>query len=368
MSKIICEICGTTYQDTAECCPICGCTSGAGADLLGDELLMEEVAEEPKGKAGRESSKKKQIFDYDEVNTRRMEETSEVEVEEELYEEDEEDEEAPRHNTLVVILLTVLIAALLIAAGFIFVRYFLPNMKEEEETVPATTIAQIEESSEATELRIPCDTIILNSSKQAELNQPGFSHLINVVVSPEDTTDVLSFVSADENVATVSEDGKITAVGEGETIVTITCGDFQMYVNVICDFTQETEPATEETTDATGETTDETTGETTAETTAETTGETTGETEAAAETEGNKEVDPSIKLKLKKSDISLGLYYQFTLVLDCNLDPTDVEWSSEHSYIAKVDENGVVTAVKKGTTDIIVKYGDQEVRCKVRVV
>lgn len=355
MSKIVCEICGTTYQETAECCPICGCSGGSAADLLGDELLMEEAIEETNAA----SRKRKQIFDYDEVNTRKLEETSEVEVEEEDYDDDEEEEEAPRHNTFVVILLTVLIAGLLAAAGFIFVRYFLPNMGGgEQETVPATTVAQAEQTQAPTELRIPCDTIILHSSKQADLSQPGFSHLINVSVSPEDTTDVLSFVSADQSVATVSEDGKITAVGEGETIVTISCGNFQMYVNVVCDFTQETEPATEETADPTAETTEETAGEESDE----------GTDETQAATEGNKEVDPSIKLKLKKSDISLGLYYQFTLELDCSLDPSDVEWSSEHSYIAKVDENGVVTAVKKGTTDIIVKYGDQEVRCKVRVV
>lgn len=355
MSKIICDICGTSYQDTAECCPICGCSRGAAADLLGDELLAEEVAEQPKGKTGKFSSKKKQIFDYDEVNTLRDQEDPEIE-EEMSYDEEEEYEEAPRHNTLVVILLTILIAALLVAAGFIFVRYFLPNMGGDEETVPPTTTVAVEESTEATELRIPCETLFLNSSKQAELNQPGFSHLINVVVMPENTTDELTFVSADQSVATVSEDGKITAVAEGETIVTITCGGVQMYVNVVCDFTPETEPPTEETVDATAE------GETTDKTTDETTGETTAETEA----EGTKEVDPSIKLKLKKSDISLGVYYQFRLELDCDLDPKDVEWSSEHPYIATVDEEGVVTAVKSGTTAIIAKYGDQVVQCIVR--
>ena len=48
MSKIICDICGTTYQDTADCCPICGCTRDAAAALLGDDLLEEETVEEPK--------------------------------------------------------------------------------------------------------------------------------------------------------------------------------------------------------------------------------------------------------------------------------------------------------------------------------
>ena len=358
MSKIICEICGTTYQETADCCPICGCARGAAEDLLNEDVLAEEVVEETAAKSGAAASKKKKpIFDYDEVNTKPVDDTSEVEVEEDEFDEEDEEEEAPHHNTFVVIILTVLIVALLAAAGFIFVRYFLPNMGGEEEVAPVETIVQTEAVTEVTELRIPCDTIILNSSKQAELNQPGFSHLINVVVSPEDTTDVLSFVSADENVATVSEDGKITAVGEGETIVTISCGDFQMYVNVVCDFTQETEPTVEETAEATE-------GEEIAE---ETTGEAEEETVAETEAAAKKDVDPSIKLKLKKTDITLGLYYQFRLELDCNLDPKDVEWSSEHSYIAKVDEEGVITAMKKGTTDIIVKYGDQEVRCKVRI-
>ena len=87
-----------------------------------------------------------------------------------------------------------------------------------------------------------------------------------------------------------------------------------------------------------------------------------------AKDEGKKDVNPNVTLKLKKSDIRLGAYYQFRLELDCDLDPKDVEWSSEHPYVASVDEEGLVTALMKGAaTDIIVKYGDQEVRCIVRV-
>ena len=356
MSKIICDICGTTYQDTAECCPICGCSRDAAADLLGDDLL-EETIEETKGKPV--SQKKKQIFDYDEVNPLAREEVQEVEVEDDPYEEEEEYEESPRHNTFIVVLLTILIAALLIAAGFIFVRYFLPNMGGEEETAAATTEAVAEESTGVTEVRIPCDTLILSSSSKAELKQEGFSHLINVIATPEDTTDKLIFASADESVATVTEDGRITAVGEGETIVTITCGDVQMFVNVICDFSAETVPTTEATEAA----------EEAAETVAETVDaeETEAAEEGEAETESAKQIDSSITLKLKKTDISLGVYYQFRLELDCDLDPKDVEWSSEHPYIASVDDEGVITAIKSGTTAIIAKYGDQEVQCIVRI-
>ena len=360
MSKIICDICGTSYQDTAECCPICGCARGAAADLLADDLIAEGNVEKTNDNAAKNSSKKKQIFDYDEVNILLEQEDPEVDEDEADYDEEEEEDE-PRHNTFVVILLTVLIAALLIAAGFIFVRYFLPNLGGDEETVPETTLAQVEESAEATELRIPCEMLTVKSGLKVELSDVGFSHLINVVTVPEDTTDVVTYVSADQSVATVSEDGKITAVAEGETIVTISCGDVQMFVNVVCDFTPETEPTVEETGEAAteGDSTDETSGEQ----------EDASAGETAAEEDEKKEVDSSITLKLKKTDISLGVYYQFQLELDCDLDPKDVEWSSEHSYVASVNEEGVVTALKKGaTTDIIVKYGDQEVRCKVRVV
>ena len=359
MSKVICDICGTSFQDTAECCPICGCSRGAADEFLTGDMLAEEIMENSKA-AEKFGAKKKQIFNYDEVNVSADDSDDDMEYEEQDYEEDdEEEEEEPRHNTFVVILLTILIAALLVAAGFIFVRYFLPNMGEDKEsTVPETTVAvQTEEATVETELRIPCETLILNSSAKAELGGEGFSHLINVMPSPKDTTDKLIFVSEDPSIATVSEDGKITSVSEGETIVTISCGDVQMLVSVICDYTPETEPPTEATVAEE------------AENKADEVQTSAGESTNEVKDQGKKEINPNITLKLKKTDISLGAYYQFKLELDCDLDPSDVEWISEHPYVATVNEEGVVTAIMKGVaTDIIVKYGDQEVRCRVRVI
>lgn len=344
MSKIICEICGTSYQETAECCPICGCSRDAAAELLGEDLLAEESFEEAVGKDDAVSSKKKAIFDYDEVNGEAAPEQT-VEVSAAL--EEEEEEEEPRANTFVVILLTVLIAVLLLAAGFIFVKYFLPNMGEKDQPIPETTEAVIQETMPVatTELRIPCETLILNSGPRAEIKQAGFNHLINVTVSPADTTDEVTFSSADEAIATVTADGKITAVAEGETIVTVACGAFSFDVRVVCDFSQETVPPTEETAPEATQAT---------------------EAEEAPVQESKAPVDPSIVLKLKEPDISMGVYFAVQLQLDCELEPTDVEWRSEHPHIASVDENGVVTALKAGTTEIIVKYGDQEVSCIVR--
>lgn len=350
MSKIICDICGSTYQDTAECCPICGCTPDAASELLADEGLMEESYEET-AKAGVFAAKKrKEIFDFDEANA---EPEDDDEDDDSFDDEEEEEEEAPRHNTFVVILLTLLIVILLLAAGFVFVRYFLPNMGGDD--VPETTAPVVQDTADAiqTEAEIPCLSLALTSGT-AQLTKEGQYFMLHVVAMPEDTTDVIQYASADESIATVSEDGKITAISEGNTVVYITCGTIQLTCPVEVHYEEETLPPTEETVP-------ETEGEEIGDedqTAAEETTEATEATEAGGK---------NVTLKLKQFDITLGVYLKFTLVLDCDLDPSEVEWSSEHPHIVSVDENGVVTALKSGVTDIIVKYYGQEVRCKVRV-
>lgn len=350
MNKIICDICGTTYPESSECCPICGCTNAAAADLLRADMDYEAFDEEIPGEHADKpvNSRKKEIFDYDEVNT----EDSDEEADDDEYDaEEEEDGEAPRHNTFVVILLTVLIVALLGAAAFIFVRYFLPNMREEE---PATTAAVQETAPAATtEAVIPCEQMFMTSAGVAELSAEGQQFLLHIKVIPEDTTDQIIYTSGDESIATVTEDGKITAVSEGETVIYISCGEYYIDCPVIVKYVEETVPPT---TEAEAETVP---------------AETTPEETVAEETSSGSENNAGLKdvtLKLKKTDIQLGVYYQFQLVLDCALEPEEVTWTSEHPHIATVDEKGNVTAVKEGTTSISAKYGDQEVQCIVRCI
>lgn len=336
MGKIICDVCGTTYQDTAQRCPICGCTRDEAANMLSDELLMDEMLAEPKAGSGRQGAKKREIFDFDEANSGGARRSAEQKV---PYAE-EETEVEPKQNTAVIVLLTALIALLLIAAAFLFFRFYLPGRGQQGSTVPPTVPQMVQTepvvTTEQTEPTIPCESLVLISGTatgDAELTAPGQKFLINVHVSPENTTDKLTFVSADESIATVSEDGQVVAVGEGETVINIICGKMEMPCKISCNFSKETEPPTEETTVPT-------------------------ETEA----ESGKDVE----LKLKKTDIRLKVYLEFQLLLDCDLEQSEVEWSSEHPYIAKVDEEGNVTALQSGTTSVTAKYGDQEVSCMIR--
>lgn len=360
MEKIICDICGTTYPSSSESCPICGCSNAAAAEFLGVDVPQEDILEETNVSVENPpvKSRKKEIFDFDEVNT---EEDPEEETEADDYDEEDEEEdeeEAPRHNTFVVILLTVLIVVLLGAAAFIFVRYFLPNMGGEETTPTTAAMQEMETTALTTEPTVPCENMAMTNAGVAELSAEGQQFLLHIKALPENTTDKIIYTSGDESIATVTEDGKITAVSEGETIIYISCGIQRIECPVIVKYVEETVPPTTEAVE-----------ETTAPTEAEATeaDEESEETEAISETEGDTGLK-NVTLKLKRTDIQLGVYYSFRLELDCDLDPEEVTWTSEHPHIAKVDETGSVTAVKAGTTSVTAKYGDQEVKCMVRCI
>lgn len=360
MSKVICEICGTSYPETADSCPICGYSRDLGAAFLDDDFLLEEELTEtaaPKSKTGRfsNSKKKKEIFDYDEVNPEEDDLEDEDYPDDEDDEEDDEYEEEPRHNTFLVILLVVLIMVLLAVAGYIFLRYFMPNVFPEETTEATVAVEQEEQTTAGYE--IPCTNLVLTSG-EAKITAEGYYHLLNVIVQPEDTTDELVFTSEDESIATVSSDGRITAVSEGTTNIFITCGSQQRVCPVTCVF--EEDPAAGETVAAETVPAETAAGETApAETAAQ------EETTATEETQAS-EVTAQVTLKLKDTDIRLGVGYGHTILLDCDLKHEDIEWRIEHEYIAKVDDKGFVTALANGTTAVIAKYGDQEVQCILR--
>ena len=181
-------------------------------------------------------------------------------------------------------------------------------------------------------MTIPCEHMLMTNASVAELNAEGQQFLLHIKIIPENTTDAIVYTSANEAIATVTEDGKITAISEGETIIYISCGKYSIECPVIVKYVEETVPPTETITPETTESVPENT---------------------------------NVTLKLKKTDILLGVYYEFQLELDCELKPEEVTWTSEHPYIAKVDDKGNVTALKEGTTSITAKYGNQEVQCIV---
>ena len=348
MNKIICDICGTSYPDTAEECPICGCSREMSAEVLTQDV-EEEVQESPvKSRAGlfgasrrSRAVEEKEEFDDEDYDE---DEDEDEDYDDDDYDEDEgdDDEEEHKSNAPLVILLVIVILALLAVTSFIFVKYFLPNMRPAETTVPTTAATTLPE--ETTEATIPCENLALTSGGEVVLDGEGANWLINVMALPENTTDKLVYTSSDESVVTVDEQGKVTAVGEGSAVITITCGNQELTCTVTCAFAPETTAAPETEPE-----------ETTVPSEPEETTETT-------------EPMKDITLKVSLTDITFNAKNQgYTFKVD-GLKNTEVKWTSMDENIVTVDENGFVTSIGPGNTKIICQYGDQKVEIIIRCV
>ena len=235
MNKVICEICGTSYPETARECPICGYTQVVGAALREEMETGEVPAPEnvrPAEAAQQDDGQEYGDFEY---------------------------EDEPREsNALLVMLLVVVITALLAVTAFIGIKYVLPNVLPEETTVP--TVVTEAPTTESTEVpTVPCTNLVLTSGGTVVLEKEGQYWLLNVVILPVDSTDKLTYESSDESVAVVNAEGRVTAVAAGEAVITIRCGEQALECRIICDIpepttipevTEDTEP-TEESTEAT---------------------------------------------------------------------------------------------------------------------
>lgn len=355
MEKIICDICGTEYPETEETCPVCGCSQDLTAQL---DLEDEDFLQDSPITAAVKQDGKFIAADYARDFLEDVDLGEEDAVEDKTEEDEDEEDEAPsRGRAATVMLLTIVIILLLCVCGFLFVRYLLPNMGADAE--PTETAQQTEAVAETTtEPGIPCEQLILMSGAAVDLTREGEYRLINVIVMPEDTTDKVEYYSADDTVATVNGEGRVTAVSEGETVITVVCGDQKVECRVFVHYEEPTEAPTEEMTFPTQAEDETQATEATEETEVP---ETTQATEAATQ--------PQLKdvvLKLGRTDFSMGVGYEFTIPLDCDLTHEEIEWSTGNSGVAVI-ENGVIKTIGRGTTQLFAQYGDQVVTGWIRV-
>lgn len=347
MSKIICDVCGTKYPDSAEQCPICGRIRVGEGKTAADSFVMDETetTARPKVKGGRfsKANVRKRTKNMPRYEMEQEKPKSKAKDLEEDYDEYEEFEPRKKSGTVLNVLLAIVIVALLAVIGYIFVEYFLPNMvKEPTEPVSTTesvtdAATETEEPTETEIPTIPCTDLSLEESVIL-LEEEGQPWLLNVTVLPEDTTDQLLFTSSNEEVVTVSAEGRVVAVGEGDAVITISCGDVQINCTVAVSFESEKTGSDEET-------------------------EEPGEEETEAPTEATTAPLKDVKLSVKTTDVTFRVRGQQAIFkLTCDLDPSEVEWYSENESVVTVDSTGLATCVGKGTTNVVVKYGDQEVK------
>ncbi len=185
---------------------------------------------------------------------------------------------------------------------------------------------------------IPCTGLFLEGSV-GEMTFAGQYRRISVRVTPENTTDQVTYISGDPNVVTVDDKGHVIAVGEGQTVIVISCGSKRIETPIVVKYAESaTDPSAA-----------------------------TAGTDSAVATPA-----PGNFLTLKRngktvSEVTIGkLGVYITLELDNNIPAENVKWSTSDSSVATV-YNGNVTAIGRGNCVIRAEYNGQTAECVVRV-
>ncbi len=249
MNKVICDICGTDYPETAAQCPICGCTQRAAGTTVSNE--DKPAYTYVKGGRFSKSNVRKRLKGAQvPAAPKKTSEPKESKMEAKVSEHDEEEEEQGSSVVLIVIVILLLLAIIAVA-GYIAVKYFdFSFFSDSNEpttsftTAPTTqpTTEPTTEPTQPTVLEIPCTDIVLgvNNLTISELN--GNAKL-DFTLEPADTTDEVIFSSSDESVVSVDNEGNLTANGKGEAVISIECGDAtKRKVKVVCDFEEPMDP------------------------------------------------------------------------------------------------------------------------------
>lgn len=343
MSKIICDVCGTSYADTATHCPICGCVRAGDVGVISGDTNEKET------NSGSYTYVKGGRFSKSNVKKRSAAVTPG----------DEPAKKAPSakngkgKETGLIIVVILLLLAIVAVVVFIAMRFFAPVLPTNDNTGTTGTSATAPSDTtptETTELKVPCTNVTV-SKAEITFEKVDAALLLNVKAEPADTTDEIVFASTDENVAVVSEDGKVTAVGPGQASITITCGQAVAECRVVCDFEIEsTEESTEPSTDATEPNNDEKEPATTE----------VWDMNWHQYSEINGE---------KMGDVSLARGEKWTVYLDREgkVKSTAITFATSDASVVTVDNTGVATAVGSGTAVISAEYKGQKVKCYVRV-
>lgn len=322
MSKIICDVCGTAYPETATQCPICGCVRSVDARTVAgntNEAEAEVARAYTHVKGGR----------FSKSNVKKRNSGKPVASVEVPAEQLQTDEENSKKETGIIVTTVIVLLIIIAVVAYIALRFFVPNLllsgSPKDTTpveTPSSTVDVTADTTETTPLEIPCDEIVL-SKTTIIFDSADSVVLLNATINPADTTDLLSFATSDESVATVTQDGKVTSVAGGEAVITVTCGDAKAECNVICTIEDPEEETTEEVT-----------------------------------------VSPE-DFELNREDFTLNAKGDTWKLYSGDIAANQITWTSDDENVATI-EDGVVTAVGSGTTAVHGEYGGVKLSCIVR--
>lgn len=318
MNKIVCDVCGTSYHESVNQCPICGCVRSADAKVV----PVADDEEQQATSSGTYTYVKGGRFSKSNVKRRTPAVSSETDEE---YEEEVQNKKADRGLLVAFIVLLVSVAAVIcyILVKFLSPELLDPNSNKKPGTgnvnnEPVATTKMEEEWIGCEEITVAQDNILLSAENE--------TISIEFTLEPADTMDEVTFTSSDEKVVTVSADGVITAIGSGEATIVIACGDIEKTITVTCDI-----PTTEPTLPSV----------------------------------------PSVDLpsvapgfELNRSDFTLFKKGETWTLYSGNISASEITWKSSNPKVATVT-NGKVTAVSAGKTVITAEYQGTKLTCNV---
>lgn len=346
MSKIICDVCGTSYPETATQCPICGCVRSGDAHIVsGDTNGIEE------GTTGGYTYVKGGRFSKSNVKKRSR--STQVAPVTSVSEFTGEKKSGKKADTGLIIAIAALLLAIIAVVIYIAVRFLAPvgtdsKTKDTTEQSQVQTQAQTESTTQETtlpqEIDIPCTGITVNTDT-VNFDKVNAVRLLEIDLAPADTTDKLVFASTNSDVATVDSNGKVVSVGPGEAIITITCGKEVAECKIICEFEiGTTEPD------------------------ADTTEPTTPEIEVLSEIKLNYSLYYPGRTDLGDVTIKFGEKWVAYLDGEGKVDSSQIKFTSSDESVITIDQFGVVKAVAVGEAIITAEYNGQTDKCRVLVV
>ncbi len=303
MSKIICDLCGTSYPETESQCPICGT---AKTDTSKQPAAEEQPVVAPVKPAKKEAEPKQ---------TPPAKKAKK-----------EQEPEENRSNLGLIIVVVILLLAIIAVCAVIAVK-FIGN----ENPDPSGSSGSTQSTPAQT---VPCTGITL-SQPQLMFSAKNQVALLTATVTPANTTDEVIFISSDENIVTVNSTGTVTPVADGQATITVRCGEFTADCLVICENMGVQNPPTTNPTDPPEPT----------------------DPPIPVELKLNR-TDFTLSAYGQSHNLAAGSKYSGPE------DPSKITWTSSKPEVASVTD-GVVVALSPGVTYITAEYQGQTVKCKV---
>ena len=323
--KIICDVCGTTFPETATHCPICGCAKSPAAKTIpGDDMQVSQGSSTANtyAKGGRFSKSNVQRNSRSRGSEGRFSSPR------------KRKNDTPETNKGLIAVVVILLLAIISVVVYIGVTVLGSLGGTADKGGNQNVVGDPNTNNSQGDQSIPCTSFRLNLKSIGFVADNESFELVADYKVPENTTDPVTYVSSDPDVATVDEHGFVRpGTKQGEAIITVTCGT----VVEECKVTS-----------------------------------TVGEPPVDSQPEpSGPSVPDGFVLKLitykDSGEITIAaegathLLYQEAM----GVKAADITWTTSDSAVATV-ENGKVVGVDRGTCTITATIGDQTVTCLVR--